>query len=416
MKNRYSITDRLRVISPVVLFFLSLQGFSQTESADSLKEVIEVHEGRINAIDERVLINEADLSKLTKIKISGYIQAQYENYGDDLEKTLGSSNTFSVRRARIKFAYEVTDGVKFVLQPDFGQGLLSLKDAYGVVNIPKFKQFSLWAGQFNRPNYEVEYSSSQREVFERSRVIRTIYPGEREIGVKFEYNGSAIPLKVQLAALNGNYPGLLARDIDSKKDLMGRFVYSLNLADAGIGIDFGAHTYLGGNLAKTNPYVKNSDGTLDSMKVWSYLDKKWAGGEVQIFADVLGGMAIKAEYIAGVNSTVSTISSSSTPPQMQADPNRVRNFAGYYIYLIKNIGQKNQAVARYDFYDPNTTLKGDAAGSDLYYKTWTFAIQHYLNDFIRISLNYEMPVNEVNASNPADRKDNIFGVRIQAKF
>lgn len=405
-----------REVLSVAFILISMQGLSQTQSIDSVKEAIDNHEGRINAIDERLLLNETDLGKLTKIKISGYIQAQWENYDKDLEKTLGYNNTYNLRRARIKFTYEAVDGVKFVLQPDFGQGVFSLKDAYAMVNIPKLKEFSLWAGQFNRPNYEVEYSSSQREVFERSRVIRTIYPGEREMGVKFEYNGKSLPLKVQFAALNGNFTGTQPRDIDSKKDLMGRFVYSLNLADAGIGIDFGAHTYLGGNLAKTNPYTKNSDGTLDSMKVWSYLDKKWAGGEIQVFADILGGMAIKAEYIAGVNSSVSTISSSASMAQMKADPNKLRNFAGYYIYLIKNIGQKNQVVVRYDFYDPNTTLMGDAAVNDIYYKTWSLAFQHYLNDFIRISLNYEIPTNEINAANPADRKDNVFGVRIQAKF
>ena len=134
MKNLHQFITRLRVISPIVLLFLSLEGISQSES-DSLKEVIEVHEGRINAIDERVLINEADLSKLTKIKVSGYIQGQYEHYGPDLEKALGYDNTFNIRRARIKFTYEVTDGVKFVLQPDFGLGVFSLKDAYGVVNL-----------------------------------------------------------------------------------------------------------------------------------------------------------------------------------------------------------------------------------------------------------------------------------------
>lgn len=407
---------KVREVLSVAFLLLSMQGISQTQSIDSVKEAIDNHEGRINSIDERVMLNEADLAKLTKIKISGYIQAQWEKHGEDLEKILGNDNSFSIRRARIKFTYEAVDGVKFVLQPDFGQGVFSLKDAYAMVNIPKLKEFSLWAGQFNRPNYEVEYSSSQREVFERSRVIRTIYPGEREIGVKFEYNGLSVPLKVQIAALNGNFTGAQPRDIDSKKDLMGRFVYSLNLADAGIGIDFGAHSYLGGNLAKTNPYVKNSNGTLDSMKVWSYLDKKWAGGEIQLFADVLGGMAVKAEYIAGVNSSVSTISSSASMAQMQADPNKLRNFEGYYIYLIKNVGPKNQVVARYDFYDPNITLEGDAAGNDLYFKTWSLAFQHYLNDFIRISLNYEIPSNEINASNPADRKDNVLGVRIQAKF
>ena len=45
----------------------------------------------------------------------------------------------------------------------------------------------------------------------------------------------------------------------------------------------------------------------DSFKVGDYLDKKWIGGEIQIFADLLGGLAIKGEYIAGTNSTASAI-------------------------------------------------------------------------------------------------------------
>jgi len=73
--------------------------------------VIERHEGKLNAIDERVLINETDLSKLNKIKVSGYIQAQWESYGADLEKSNGYNNTFYIRRARIKFTYEALDGV-----------------------------------------------------------------------------------------------------------------------------------------------------------------------------------------------------------------------------------------------------------------------------------------------------------------
>jgi phosphate-selective porin len=101
---------------------------------------------------------------------------------------------------------------------------------------------------------------------------------------------------------------------------------------------------------------------------------------------------------------------------MKADPNKVRNFSGFYIYLIKNIGPKDQFVARYDYYDPNTGLSGDAAGSDVFYKTWTVAFQHYLNDNIRISVNYEIPKNEINTSNSVEKKDNVLGVRIQAKF
>ncbi len=141
-----------------------------------------------------------------------------------------------------------------------------------------------------------------------------------------------------------------------------------------------------------------SNGIADSVKVGDYLDKKWFGGEIQIFADLLGGLAIKGEYIAGTNSTASAITSTATRAQKMADPNKINNFSGYYIYFIKNIGPKNQFVAKYDFYDPNTKLSGDAARNSLNYKTVTLAWQYYLNDNIRLSLNYEMPKNETNTA------------------
>jgi hypothetical protein len=420
MKNQVkpNITEMKKLLAITILIVLSIYGYSQTQTIDSLKEVIDRHEGKLNTLDERVLVNEADLGKLNKIKISGYIQAQWDYYGKDLYKTNEPNNTFYIRRARIKFTYEALDGVKFVLQPDFSTGNLTLKDAYAVVNIPKLKDFTLWAGQFNRPDYEVEYSSSQREVLERSRVIRAIYPGEREIGAKLEYIGSTIPLKFQLMAMNGNFTGTQAKDVDSKKDLMGRLVYSVKLPDAGIGIDFGPNFYYGGNRAKVNPYIINNTGVLDSIYVGDYLDKKLAGGEVQIFADVLGGLAIKGEYIAGVNSTASTttVAINATVTAKKAAAGTLKNFSGYYVYLIKNIGPKNQFVAKYDYYDPNTKLSGDDAKNDLNYKTLTLAWQYYLNDFIRISLNYEMPKNEINSTYPTDLKDNTLDIRIQAKF
>jgi hypothetical protein len=418
MKNQVktNIAGMKKLLALTIFAVFSIYGYSQTQSVDSLKEAIDKHEGKINALDERVLVNEADLGKLNKIKVSGYVQAQWENYGKYLVKTNDPNNNFYIRRARIKFTYEALDGVKFVIQPDFSTGILSLKDAYAVVNIPKLKDFTLWAGQFNRPDYEVEYSSSQREVLERSRVIRAIYPGEREIGVKLEYIGSKIPLKFQLMAMNGNFTGSQAKDVDSKKDIMGRLVYSIKLPGAGIGIDLGPNFYYGGNRAKTNPYILRSDGIADSVNVGDYLDKKWIGGEIQFFADILGGLAIKGEYIAGVNSTASIIASTATMAQKLADPNKLNNFSGYYLYFIKNVGPKNQFAAKYDFYDSNTKLSGDAAGKSLYYKTITLAWQYYLNDNIRLTLNYEMPKNETNATTPNDLKDNTLGIRIQAKF
>ena len=395
---------------------VTIYGFSQKQVIDSLKETLDNHQGKLTSLDERMMVNEADLGKLNKIKVSGYIQAQWELYQRDIITVNGAYNTFMIRRARIKFTYEVLDGVKFVLQPDFSTGNFSLKDAYAVVNLPKLKDLTLWAGQFNRPNYEVEYSSSQREVMERSRVVRTIYPGEREIGVKLEYNGSTIPLKAQLALLNGNFVGSQAIDVDTKKDLMGRLVYSFKLPGAGIGIDLGANGYYGGSQVKSNKYVSVNPLEVDSVNMGDYLDKRWMGGEIQVFADILGGLAIKSEYVAGKNNFASLTGTAATIAQKKGDPNKIRDFSGYYIYLIKNIGAKHQFVTRFDSYDPNTKATGDDAKSEVYYNTWTFAWQYYLNDNIRITLQYAMPGNETNSTVTSDKKDDVLGVRIQAKF
>jgi|WetSurMetagenome_2_1015567.scaffolds.fasta_scaffold148870_2 phosphate-selective porin len=407
-----------KLLSITIFISISVFGHSQTQSIDSLKEVIERLDGKSNALDERVLVNEADLGKLNKIKISGYIQAEFRNYQSVKYITYDPYSTFLIRRARIKFTYEALDGVKFVLQPDFSTGNLTLKDAYAVVNIPKLKTWTIWAGQMNRPNYEVEYSSSQREVMERSRVIRALYPGEREIGVKLEYIGINLPLKFQLMAMNGNFTGAQAIDVDTKKDLMSRLVYSIKLPEAGVGIDLGVNGYYGGTRIKTNPFVSTINPLIvDSVALGTYLNKHWLGAEMQIYADVLGGLSIKGEYMAGVNNYASLTGLTGTLAQKKGDPNKEREFSGYYLYLIKNIGPKNQFVAKYDYYDPNSKTAGEAsATSELNFKTWTMAWQYYLNDNIRLSFQYEMPKNETNTGNPADIKDNIFTARVQAKF
>ena len=61
--------------------------------------------------------------------------------------------------------------------PTFHRETLALKDAYLVLNDRWTKAFSLTAGKFNRPNYEVEYSSSQRELPERSKDNRNSLSG-----------------------------------------------------------------------------------------------------------------------------------------------------------------------------------------------------------------------------------------------
>jgi hypothetical protein len=122
---------------------------------------------------------------------------------------------------------------------------------------------------------------------------------------------------------------------------------------------------------------------------------------------------------------------------------------GYYVYLTKNIGKKNQIAFRFDYYDPNTKLKGDQLGvvkydnstsastttttattgspaivqntitktetkdtyksgtADLAYKTLTVAWNYYFNDNIRIMVAYEQPWNEKTGINPKTNVGNV---------
>jgi len=412
----------------------------KTVSIDSLKQIVDEHSMKFSGLDERLSTSDAILDKLSKIKISGYIQAQYEMYDNwsadgsqhGVAPSSGaplSTNTFYIRRARVKFTYEALDGVKFVLQPNFEVHQVTLKDAYVQLNDRWLKTFSLWVGQFNRPTYEIEYSSSSREFAERTLMTRTIYPTERDQGAKLEADFSTnfnFPLKVQVAVLNGNFgEGALAnqaKDVDNGKDLMARAVYSFKLPSKGLGIDFGGHTYLGNTtvIAQTNPVTVFKDVNNNSFTpiVGDKMKKELFGAEMQVYYDFLGGMSLKGEYIRG------TYSGTTNTAQVNSlfNANKVRNVEGYYLSLVKNVGKSNVASLRYDVFDPNTKLSGDAVKTkdDLKYNNWTFAWQYFFDENIKIMACYVMPINETSLNAGVDykqdKRDNIFTLRLQAKF
>jgi hypothetical protein len=185
----------MKKLSLIALMLVTTLFFKANAQEPTVDEKLSEVNDKVSGLTERLATDEADLGKLTKIKISGYIQAQYQ-YFESPALLSTTNNYFSIRRARVKITYEALDGIKFVLQPDFSPGALSLKDAYVVLNDRWTKTFSLTAGKFNRPNYEVEYSSSQRELPERSSVIKALYPGERAIGAKLEFNPVNFPIHI----------------------------------------------------------------------------------------------------------------------------------------------------------------------------------------------------------------------------
>ena len=409
--------------SLIALLLLSLWFFNANAQEATVNEKITEVNDKVEGLIERLANDEADLSKLTKIKVSGYMQAQYQHF-ENLNTQ--PTNYLSLRRARLKFTYQAADGVKFLLQPDFLPGSVSLREAYVVLNDRWTKSFSLWMGKFNRPNYEVEYSSGQLENLERSLIIRTLYPGEYALGAKLEYNPENTPVHVQLALLNGN-DGLTInnnagtnlnsnenKDFDNYKDVMIRATYNMSLGSFG-GLDFGGSGYFGSLKSNALKTLSSDYTTIKDVNVGDAVKRNWFGGEFQLFADVLGGMSLKGEYIAGKNASIgySPVAASGTAAAIPGVANFQNNFSGYYLYWIKNLGKKNQFSFRYDYYDPNTditgkdvtiakytstdatTLKSRVSGkSDLATTTFGFALHHYFDDNIRISLSYDIVNNE----------------------
>ncbi len=422
----------------------------KTVTIESLKETVDEHSMKFSGFEERFSTAESLLDKLSKIKISGYIQAQYEMYDtwtaagihgvqtSSASTTQGASATnvtssFFLRRARIKFTYEALDGIKFVMQPEFAFDKVSVKDAYVVLNDRWAKTFSLTLGQFDRPNYEVEYSSGALENIERTKMSKTLYPGERDLGVKLEANFDTkygIPLKLKLAVLNGNFnlgtTTNQVKDVDSNKDILARAIYSFKFPNAGLGIDIGGHGYFGKTEilpGTTLTGFKDANNTPLTVAVGNKLDKKWFGAEMQVYYDFLGGMALKGEYIAGTNSGVSEKLLANYNSEFPL--NGERKFAGFYTQLIKNVGVKNQFVARYDSWDPNTKLAGNnvATKDELKYTTLSMSWIYFFDENIKINMGYTMPTNEKSTNVGVgtdylnrDKKDNIFTLRIQATF
>ena len=88
------------------------------------------------------------------------------------------------------------------------------------------------------------------------------------------------------------------KDFDNYKDIMIRATYNLSLGSFG-GLDFGGSGYFGSLKSNSLKTLSSDYTTIKDINVGDAVHRNWVGGEFQLFADVLGGMSLKGEYIAG---------------------------------------------------------------------------------------------------------------------
>lgn len=418
----------------------------------------------------------SDVKSLNKLKISGYIQAQWQK-ADTIGSPAGFSggnfsgydNRFSVRRGRLKAAYS-SNFSDYVLQIDVTQGGVAIKDAYAAFTDPWTKIFTVTGGAFNRPfGYEVSYSSASLESPERSRIMQTLFPNEEDLGAQLAIQApSTSPLnfiKLQGGLFTGN--GLSA-ETDNYKDFIGQIILKKSFCNENLQISGGASYYNGGfaalnpagtTAAKTYAYVynwKNAGFAKDSVIAGAKLKREYIGLDLQVsFYTGIGMTTLKGEYITGTQpgtasanaipttgftptpGTPVTVSIKDSTGKVFVVPNGKttasslnyysRSINGGYVTLIQNLFRsKHDIEVKYDWYDPNTKISGNDIRNtgDLKYSTIGLGWIYHWNNNVKITVYKEFVKNETSKNITGanfkdyskDQKDNILTIRLQYKF
>jgi hypothetical protein len=422
----------------------------------------EVEESALDTLARSVHKLQDDLTILKKLKISGYIQAQFQvadstgiasyaggNFAANVD------NRFLIRRGRIKFNYD-NRLTQYVLQFDANQTEIRTKEAYVKFTEPWMEAVSLQMGIFDVPfGNEAPLSSSTLESPERGRMSQILLPNENDLGAMLTFQMPKTSkfnfLKFEAGVFNGtNGKG---SDFDWKKDFISRL--SISKVSKSEKIKYGiCVSYYDGGVNQSNKYIYDNIGALANGNTGFIIDsastnkgkiakRQYMGADAQISFDFPFGITtLKAEYIQGVQPGTSGTSTSpgaavsdvatttASASYAHVADTYVRNFNGAYFYFIQNIFQtKHQIVVKYDWYDPNTKVSGDQianAGTktnatDIKYTTLGLGYNYKFDNNIKITLYYDMVTNETSkylASKAMwkDIPDNVLTVRFQYKF
>lgn len=409
----------------MILFAL---GFIQLKAKDT-------DSVRITKLEEKL----AKLNVLSGIKVSGYVQTEFQYGEKDASLNVGNSNEnagesfsrFGIRRGRIKVQYSKSIA-KAVFQIDMTEEGLGMKDAYLQINAPWLGNSSLKAGLFNRPfGYEIEYSSSKRESPERSTIFRTLFPGERDLGAMLTLQAPKssylyfLKLDAGLFAGNGNKV-----ENDSKLDFIGHLSASKELSE-NFNISGGVSYYNGSVYQGTDSvfvmqgqsFVLNNLGN----NMGEYAKREYLGIDAHIsLKSGIGKSKLSAEYILGTQPGKSSSSKSPNSEDLPSTNTYIRDFSGGYIMFVQSLGTSPiSAVLKYDWYDPNTEIAESEIGlnntskADIGVSTLGVGLIYDINDYLRLTGYYDINSNELSdnlSSYSTDRKDNKFTLRLQYKY
>jgi phosphate-selective porin len=357
-----------------------------------------------------------------ELKVSGYIQSQFQWGEKDATLKVGAPNEnpeeafnrVGIRRGRIKFVYEksLASGV---FQLDVTEKGTGIKDAYLQIKDPWVNTLALKAGVFDRPfGNEISYSSSRRESPERSTVFQTLFPDERDLGVMLVLQPAKTSpwnfLKLEAGLFAGNG---IKQETDSRRDFIGHLSAAKSI---------GSNLQIGGGVSYYNGSVYPGAGNVFYQREYIGLDARFS------LLSAAGMSQVRAEYLSGKQPGSASSSKSpnaSTLPATGTDM-YIRHFQGGYVIYIQDFGiTPLSSVLKYDWYNPNTRVKGNSIGlngtgtGDIASQTFGFGLLWRASNSVRMMAYYEINRNERTENIDRyrnDRQDNVFTLRLQYKF
>ena len=230
-------------------------------------------------------------SRAMEIVITGRLHTQWNTTSVDGP----ISNEFLIRRARLTAEVEINELVSGKIQPDYGDGELSLKDAY--LRLSFDPAFRATIGQFKRPFDLFELTSStQILVIERAGGIRGLSECSGPEGIcsfsrfteRLEYSDRDIGVLVDGIVASGwrymfsvtNGTGANEADENGDKSFTGRVEFT-PMADLTVGANVAAHDF-------------ENEVDLDSERATAF------GGDVE-WGNFDRGLHIQAGVVAGDN-------------------------------------------------------------------------------------------------------------------
>lgn len=419
--------------------------FAQVTSAQFLMDMIDTT--KVMGKNLLSLYNRFD-----HIRITGYVQPQFQLAQQKGAKSFNggdfaplSNNRFMLRRSRIRFDYVRTNkqnqaSMQFVFQFDATERGVFVRDVWARIFDNKFQKFAFTTGVFARPfGYELNLSSADRESPERGRMSQILMKTERDLGAMVtlenrKKNGRLKYLKLDAGFFNGQ--GLAGTtDFDSYKDFITRFALKPYPLTKTITVSAGASLLQGGILQNSkyryqiDPLINKSTFSIDSSL--SNINRKdprhYRGVDAQFKVKHDWGFTEwRGEYWWGTQTA--SASSSETPATLLSSNEGyyIRSFSGAFFYLLQNIiNTHHQIGLKYDWYDPNTKLKGADIGktatagvANIKYSTFAVGYNCYVNENLKLMLWYDWVKNENTAlaGYLTDVKDNVFTCRLQYRF